>query len=432
MNVLIIGSGGREHALCWKIFQSLNVEKIFCAPGNGGTAQIATNVDIKANDIIGLRDFAVKNKIKLTIVGPEDPLVLGIVDEFEKVGLKIIGPDKAAAILEGSKVFMKRLLAANKIPTAPFIVLNSTEKVAEYLADHSNDSERFPLVIKLDGLAAGKGVGVCKNMKDAEIFLKEIDEGKFGKYSGKIIVEDFLDGQELSYIVLVDKNGNVLPLATSQDHKRRDDNDRGPNTGGMGAYSPAPLATKIMEQRILKEIIYPTLKAMKEAGKSFAGFLYAGLMIVEGNPFVLEFNVRLGDPETQPILVRMKNDLVSILESASKGELDKRKIYWDPRPAVCVVMAAKGYPDGYEKGYVISELDQAEKNGAIVFHAGTKMGEDLLFRNVGGRVLGVTARGKIFQEAIKNAYSAVAKIHCDNLFCRSDIGKRALEKELKK
>lgn len=428
MNVLVVGSGGREHALCLKIAQSPLVKKIFCAPGNGGTAQIATNVDIKANDIMGVRDFALKNKIKLTIVGPEDPLVLGIVDEFEKVGLKIIGPDKAAAILEGSKVFMKRLLAANKIPTASFIVLDNTKEVANRVLSFSNISTTFPLVIKLDGLAAGKGVEVCHNMQEANLFLKEIDEGKFGKYSGKIILEHFLDGQELSYIVLVDKNGNVLPFATSQDHKRRDDNDKGPNTGGMGAYSPAPLATKKMEDRILREIIFPTLKAMKEIGSPFTGFLYAGIMIVEGNPFVLEYNVRLGDPETQVILPRMENDLVSILLSATKGELDKRTIAWDPRPAVCVVMAAKGYPDEYEKGHVIFELDQAEKNGAIVFHAGTKMGEDLLFRNVGGRVLGVTALGKDFQEAIKNAYSAAAKIHCDNLFCRSDIGKKALKK----
>lgn len=437
MNVLVIGSGGREHALCWKILQSSLVEKIFCASGNGGTTQIAINVEIEATDIVGLRRFALENKIDLTIVGPEVPLILGIVDEFEKYGLKIIGPNKAAATLEGLKAFMKRLMDDHGIPTAPFRIFDNTEKAAEYLASIANSKEKFPVVIKMDGPAAGKGARVCGNIKEAMVFLKEINKSnkrKFGKeLSEKIIVEEFLDGQEVSYIVLVDKNGNVLPFATSQDYKRRDNDDMGPNTGGMGAYSPAPIATKKMEDRILREIIFPTLKAMKEAEKPFTGFLYAGIMIVKGKPFVLEFNVRLGDPETQVILPRMENDLISILLSATKGELDKRTIAWNPRPAVCVVMASKGYPEGHEEGFqIFIGIDPMKKDKSIVFHAGTKKMETGLLVTSGGRVLGVTDLGKDFQEAIKKTYDSVGLIDCKNLFYRTDIGKRALENELKK
>lgn len=424
MRVLVTGGGGREHALVWKLSQSSKVSKIFCAPGNAGTGIIATNVYIKATNIDGLKEFALKEKIDLTIVGPEDPLVGGIVDEFTSVGLRIFGPTKSAAVLEGSKVFMKDLCAKYDIPTASYKVFEDHESAKKYLNSH-----KLPIVIKADGLAAGKGVTVCHTLEKALNALKEIfEDRKFGDAGNKVVIEKCLEGEEASYIVLVDKNGNFIPLASSQDHKARDTGDKGPNTGGMGAYSPAPVITVEVERLILGKIIHPTLVAMRKEDRPFSGILYAGLMIKGGKPYVLEFNVRLGDPETQPILARMKSDIVPVILAALDGKLDSVEIEWDERPAVCVVMASKGYPYGYKKGFEIFGIDEAEKSGAIVFHAGTQKGCHGAIETSGGRVLGITAKGNTFREAKNNAYRGVEKIRYDNLFWRNDIADRAINR----
>ena len=427
-SVLIVGSGGREHALAWKIAQSPLVGQIYCAPGNPGTAQVGTNVAIKANDIAGLKQFALENKIDITIVGPEEPLVNGIVDEFQAAGLKIFGPNKAAAQLEGSKVFTKAFMKYHSIPTSDFEKFMTVDACRNFLA-FCNKEDKYPLVIKVDGLAAGKGVCVCHNHKDALDFLQQIEAGKFKGADAVIIVEKFLKGEEASYIAMVDDQGHVLSLASSQDHKARDDGDQGPNTGGMGAYSPAPVITPEVEKKIMKKIIEPVLCYLKARhGIKFTGFLYAGLMIEDGEPYVLEFNVRLGDPETQPILFRMKSDLLKLILAAVNGKLNEEEIQWDPNPAVCVVMASKGYPGDCNKGFVITGIDEAEATGAKVFHAGTILDENSLLRTAGGRVLGVTAGGKDYQEAIDNVYIAAEEIECSNFFCRTDIGHRAIER----
>ena len=423
--ILIIESGGRGHALAWKISQSPLAGEIFCAPGNPGTAQVGTNVAINVNDIAGLKKFALEKKIDITIVGPEEPLVNGIVDEFQAAGLKIFGPNKAAAHLEGSKLFAKAFMREVGIPTAPFEAFMDVRSAREYLAKRKT----FPVVIKVDGLAAGKGVAVCKNMVKAEEFLKEIENGKFKSAASAIIIEDFLKGEEASYIVTVDAYGHVVSLASSQDHKARDDNDQGPNTGGMGAYSPAPVITPEVEKKIMDKIIIPALYYLRtKRNIKFTGFLYAGLMIKDGEPSVLEFNVRLGDPETQPILYRMKSDLLELILAALEGTLDKEEIQWDLNPAVCIVAASIGYPDDYEKGFIIEGIDEAEATGAKIFHAGTTIDKNGLLRTAGGRVLGVTAGGENYQTAIDNAYNALEWIDCENLFNRKDIAQRAINR----
>jgi len=426
MKVLVIGSGGREHSLVEKIFNSSLVDKVFCAPGNAGTDECGTNVPIPANDIKGLVAFAKKEKIDLTVVGPEDPLVHGIVDEFQKNGLKIFGPNKKAAQLEGSKIFTKRLLEKYGIPTAKYQKSYSLYPATKCIMQHD-----YPLVIKADGLAAGKGVYICNNFEDAFKALYELMiEKKFGDAGTEIIIEDFLKGEEASCIYFVDYNGNILPLASSQDHKAVGDGDTGPNTGGMGAYSPAPVITKELEKRIMEEIIRPTVKAMATEGCPYTGVLYAGLMIDSaGNPKVLEYNARMGDPETQPLMMRMNSDLVPILLTALDGKLDECKVDWTPYVALCVVMAAKGYPGSYEKGFRIDELFNAGKD-AHIHQAGTTLDGHSHTVSSGGRVLNVTALSKTYLGAQQKAYKAIEKINSDGkLFCRNDIGYRAINRE---
>lgn len=426
MKVLIIGGGGREASLARKVSESLLVEQVFCAPGNAGTSEFATNVPIAANNITELCAFAKQERIDLAIVGPEEPLVLRIVNEFERAGLKIFGPRANAAILEGSKVFMKHLLRNYGIPTARYAVFTDSGAAIEYAR-----TQDFPLVVKADGLAAGKGVVPCANLAEAKRVIREmLDDRKFGDAGERIIIEEFLTGEEASYMVIVDRDGYVLPLATSQDHKRVGDGDQGLNTGGMGAYSPAPVVTPEVEERILRDIIHPTVRAMIEWERPFTGFLYAGLMIdAEGNPRVLEYNVRMGDPETQPISARLKSDLVPILLAALDGTLDQYGLEWDPRPAVCVVMAAEGYPGPYAKGFPIDGIAEAEQTGARVDHAGTAFNESGELVSNGGRVLGVTALGDTFLKAQQAAYRAIRYITSHGtLFYRTDIAHRAIDR----
>ena len=422
MKVLVVGSGGREHAITWKISKSPLVDDIFIAPGNGGTQNLGTNVNIKANEIDKLLKFAKENRIDLTIVGPEDPLVNGITDLFRENGLKIFGPDKKGAQLEGSKIFTKELLIENHIPTAEYMEFSDYDNAKKYI-----EEKGVPIVIKADGLAAGKGVTVALSFEEAENALRDIFiNKKFGTAGEKLIIEEFLQGEEASYIVFTDGK-NILPLASSQDHKRIYDNDKGPNTGGMGAYSPAPVIDKKMENKILKEIIEPTVKGMSIKGMPYQGILYAGIMVTEKGPKILEYNVRLGDPEAQPLLFRMKTDLVEIIIKLLEGKLDEVKIEWDNRPAVCIVMASGGYPGSYEKGKIISGIEEAQSDkNVFVFHAGTKFENGKLLTN-GGRVLGVTAMGKDIPDAIQNAYNAVKKIHWEGAYYRTDIGKKALK-----
>ena len=429
MKVLIIGSGGREHALARKVKESPLVKEVFCAPGNGGTAKIATNVAIEANDIAGLKKFALEKVIDLTVVGPENPLVLGIVDEFDAASLKIIGPRKDAARLEGSKIKTREVL--DEVTKAIGIKIQPKYWVFSEVGAagaFTRDLDMYPIVIKADGLAGGKGAMVCHGPKDVNIALRRVESGEFGKAAERFLVEEFLEGEEASYIVAVDKNGNILPLASSQDHKAIYDGDKGPNTGGMGAYSPAPVLTPEVEKRVLERIVKPTIKLMADRGTPFFGFLYVGLMIDRnGNPYVVEFNVRLGDPETQPILARMKTDIVEVLIAADLCALDDVQIDWDPRPAVCVVMAEQGYPGAYETGHVISGIEDAEALGAIVDHAGTvRKGGRLL--TAGGRVLGVTALGDSYTGAINKVYGAVEKISWGSEYYRWDIGQKALNR----
>ncbi|MDD5071168.1 MAG: phosphoribosylamine--glycine ligase [Patescibacteria group bacterium] len=432
MKVLVIGLGGRESSLAREIRKSSLVDRIFCAPGNAGTGQIARNVAIGANEIQKLAEFAQAEAIDLTIVGPEVPLVNGIVDKFTAAGLLIFGPSKKAARLESSKVFTKQLLREIGVPTAEFEVFTDASMAASRIGRCLRNFG-LPIVIKVDGLAAGKGAMVCHTAEEVSAVLVRIKGGEFGPAGKKFLIEKFLPGEEISYIVLVDKNGHILPLATSQDHKTIFDHDSGifpnPNTGGMGAISPSPIVTPELEKLILAEIIRPTIEAMAKKGIPFTGVLYAGLMIDEaGNPSVLEFNCRFGDPETQPILARMRSDLIDVILKALEGNLDKVKIDWDPRPAVCVVMASDGYPGTYEKGYLISGLKEAAKTGSIIDHAGTALDRHGRIITAGGRVLGVTALGDDFQQARTNAYQAVKKISWPGCHFRQDIGWQGFEK----
>ncbi|MFI4954301.1 MAG: phosphoribosylamine--glycine ligase [Gammaproteobacteria bacterium] len=423
MKILIVGNGGREHALAWKVAQSPMVTQVFVAPGNTGTRQESKvlNVAIPATDIAGLKQFAQEKQIDLTIVGPEAPLVAGIVDSFLASGLRCFGPSKAAVQLEASKSFAKEFLQRHHIPTAAYACFTDTEAAYRYI-----DQQTMPIVIKADGLAGGKGVIIAESKQAAHTAIDlMLKEQRFGKAGHQIVIEEFLTGEEASFIVMVDGK-HVLPLATSQDHKRRDDGDQGPNTGGMGAYSPAPVVTDELFKRIMETVIYPTVEGMIAEGRPYTGFLYAGVMITpEGIPKVLEYNCRLGDPETQPIMLRLQSDLVEICLSALNGELDKCQIAWDPRPALGVVMAAEGYPDSPRIRDVIYGLDIPDSEDCKVFHAGTNLAGNQIETN-GGRVLCVTAKGATIHDAQKRAYQRISQIHWTGSFYRSDIGHRAL------
>jgi phosphoribosylamine--glycine ligase len=426
MKVLVIGGGGREHALAWKLSQSPQCEQVFVAPGNPGTANEPgmQNVPIAVEAIDELVFFAQKNAIDLTIIGPEIPLVLGIVDAFELAGLRCFGPTQAAAQLEASKSFTKDFLARHQIPTAAYQVFTEIAPAVAYIKEQG-----APIVIKADGLAAGKGVIVAFTEAEAIAAVEDMLAGnKFGDAGSRVVVEEFMTGEEASFIVMVDGE-NVLPLATSQDHKARDNGDKGPNTGGMGAYSPAPVVTDIVFDRIMNEIIYPTVQGMAADGRPYTGFLYAGVMIDEaGAPKVVEFNCRFGDPETQPIMLRLKSDLVELCFAALEKRLDKITADWDPRAAIGVVMAAGGYPDDYRKGDVIKGLDAIDADLAKVFHAGTRQrGNDIVTN--GGRVLCVTALGDSVLQAQQKAYQAVAKIDWQDAYYRIDIAYRAVARE---
>ena len=424
MNILVVGSGGREHALAWKLAQSKRVDKIFCAPGNAGIASLAECVDIKASDVDGLLTFALENGIDMTVVGPEDSLTRGIVDRFTAKGLKIFGPDSKAAILEGSKVFTKNLMEKYGIPSGFFKVFSDRDKAMAYL-----DEINTPLVVKADGLAAGKGVIVAQTKEEAQEAVDLIMSDKaFGEAGNTVVIEEFLSGEEASFIAFTDGK-TVLPLPTSQDHKAVYEGDKGPNTGGMGAYSPAPVVTPELHKQVMDEVMLPTVKAMEAEGRPYKGMLYAGLMIEDGKARVLEFNCRFGDPEAQPLLMRLKSDLVDIFEAIIDDKLSEITLDIDPRPTVCVVMASGGYPAGYEKGKVISGLDKAaEVDGVYVFHAGTADDQGD-FVNVGGRVLGVTAIGDTLKGAIDSAYKAVDLITWENCYYRRDIGEKAMNRD---
>lgn len=424
MKVLVIGSGGREHALVWKICQSPKVEKVFCAPGNAGIGEIAELVTIDADRIHKLADFAEKQKIDLTVVGPELPLTLGVADLFEKRGLRIFGPNREAAKLEGSKAFTKEILKENGIPTASFEIFSDAASAKKYL-----DELVPPYVVKVDGLAAGKGVLICPTRKEAETAIDDILVRKvFGSAGDKLVVEEFLEGEEASFMALTDGE-HILPLASSQDHKRVFDDDQGPNTGGMGAYSPAPIITSKVHRRILEDVLRPLLLGLKKKGICYRGVIYAGLMITEGAPKVLEFNCRFGDPECQPIMMLLKSDLISILEATVDERLEQAKTEWHEGAAVCVVLSAQGYPGSYERGKEISGLEKLKDwDSGFVFHAGTVKKGGRWFTS-GGRVLGVTASGKNIEEAVKEAYGAVGQIRWEGMHYRKDIARRALERE---
>ncbi|WP_336916485.1 phosphoribosylamine--glycine ligase [Vibrio cholerae] len=426
MQVLIIGSGGREHALAWKVAQNPQVDTIYVAPGNAGTAleHKVQNVNIGITDIPALVAFAQDKAIELTIVGPEAPLVIGVVDAFRAAGLPIFGPTQGAAQLEGSKAFTKDFLARHNIPTAAYANFTEIEPALAYVREKG-----APIVVKADGLAAGKGVIVAMTLQEAEDAIQDMLAGNaFGSAGSRVVVEEFLDGEEASFIVMVDGE-NVLPMATSQDHKRVGDADTGPNTGGMGAYSPAPVVTQDVHDRVMREVIYPTVRGMAAEGNTYTGFLYAGLMIDStGAPKVIEYNCRFGDPETQPIMMRLQSDLIELCQAAIAGKLDQVESKWDPRASIGVVLAAGGYPGDYAKGEVISGLPTQESAGQKVFHAGTETQGDQVVTN-GGRVLCATALGNTVLEAQQRAYQLADQIHWNGMFCRRDIGYRAIARE---
>jgi phosphoribosylamine--glycine ligase len=426
MKILVIGSGGREHALAWRLKQSPSVSEVVVAPGNAGTAREAgvRNADIAVTDIDGLLTLAIDEDIALTVVGPEAALAAGVVDRFRAAGLRCFGATRIAAQLESSKAFAKDFLARHNIPTAHYAVFAELEPALAHVRKHG-----APIVIKADGLAAGKGVVVALTLADAEQALRDmLGAHAFGDASARVVIEEFLEGEEASYIVMSDGR-HVLPLATSQDHKRRDEGDLGPNTGGMGAYSPAPVVTAAVEQRILDEVIHPTIAGMAAEGAPFGGFLYAGLMIdASGAPKVIEFNARLGDPETQPILLRLQSDLVELIEAALDGRLDAATVAWDPRPALGVVVAAAGYPGKVRSGDAIDGLDAPTGDDAKVFHAGTRLDDEGRVVTAGGRVLAVCALGADIAAARERAYAVARAIHFDGAFYRRDIGHRALHR----
>ena len=427
MDILIIGSGGREHALAWKAAQSSLADTIYVAPGNAGTAlePRMQNVDIAADDIEALKRFALEKSIGLTIVGPEAPLVAGLVDAFIAAGLPCFGPGKQAAQLEGSKSFAKDFMARHGIPTAEYQVFSEVEPALAYIAEKG-----APIVVKADGLAAGKGVIVAGDQASAEAAVRDMLAGNaFGEAGHRVVIEEYLEGEEASFIVMADGR-HVLPMATSQDHKRVGDGDTGPNTGGMGAYSPARVVTPEVHRRIMQEVIEPTVAGMAKDGRPYVGFLYAGLMITpEGAPKVIEFNCRFGDPETQPIMLRMQSDLVKHCLAALDGRLDQEETAWDPRASLGVVLAAGGYPGNYTKGLPISGLPTEEEPDRKVFHAGTALNPEGVVVTNGGRVLCVTALGESVRQARDRAYELAGQIHWDGMFYRKDIGFRAIHRE---
>ncbi len=419
MRVLVIGSGGREHALVWKIKQSPKVEKIFCAPGNAGTSEFADNIPIAADDIEGLLQFAMKKEIGLTVVGPEQPLVMGIVDRFEIKGLRIFGPSASAAELEGSKSFSKDIMQKYGLPTAEYKIFTSAESATKYI-----QAKNCPLVVKADGLAAGKGVLLCRSSREALVAVDTIMRQRlFGEAGDQIVVEEFLEGQEISVLAFSDGK-TVLLMDSAQDHKAVYDGDIGPNTGGMGAYSPAPVFTEIMQQKARDKIMLPMVRAMQQEGRTYKGILYAGLMLTKTGPQILEFNARFGDPETQPLMVRMDTDIIPLFEACIDGSLDQCQVNWKNKSSVCVVMTAEGYPGTYQKGEIISGLQSANSTPeVVVFHAGTKEQDGKVLTN-GGRVLGVTATGGNTESAIQRVYDAVSKVNWRGVHYRKDIGSR--------
>jgi phosphoribosylamine--glycine ligase len=425
MNVLIIGNGGREHALAWKVAQSSRVKKIFVAPGNAGTAlePRVSNVDIAVDDVPALVKFAQTNKVDLTIVGPEAPLVIGVVDAFQAAGLRCFGPSKLCARLEGSKAFTKDFLKANRIPTAAYATFTQATFDEQWVL-----AQRAPLVVKADGLAAGKGVIICATQQEAVQAVQEMFAGQFGKAGSLVVVEEFLEGEEASFIVMVDGK-NILPLATSQDHKRLLDADQGPNTGGMGAYSPAPVVTPEIHNRIMREVIEPTVRGLIDMGTPYTGFLYAGVMVApDGTPNVLEFNCRFGDPETQPIMMRLQSDLTLLCEAALDGKLDQVTAAWIPQAALGIVLAAGNYPETPRKGDAISGLERAGKLPGKVFHAGTQLQGNTVITN-GGRVLCAVGIGDTVKAAQTQAYALADAITWEGVQYRRDIGYRAIERE---
>ncbi|MBP7088527.1 MAG: phosphoribosylamine--glycine ligase [Candidatus Omnitrophica bacterium] len=421
MRVLVIGSGGREHCLAWKISQSSRVDKIYCAPGNGGISLIAENVNISATDIKGLLEFAIKNNIDLTVVGPETPLVAGIVDEFELEGLPVFGPSKDLALLEGSKVFAKELMHKYGIPTADFKVFDDARQAKEYIAN-----KKMPLVVKADGLAAGKGVMVCGSLKEAQQAIDAIMVEKQFKDAGrKVVIEDYLKGEEVSLLAFIDGK-TVIPLVSSQDYKRIYDKDKGPNTGGMGAYSPVPLVNKSISDVIREKIFIPLINGLYQEGKIYKGILYAGLMVKDNEPYVLEFNTRFGDPETQVILPKLESDLVDIMVKTIEGNLEEVELKWDKKFSLGVVLASGGYPGNYEKDKIIKGLDNLDGSKKIfTFHAGTRI-QNGNFVTDGGRVLNIVGLGDTIKQARDNVYSAINNIEFEGMYYRKDIGSKLL------
>lgn len=423
MNILVIGSGGREHALCWKIAQSPMIDTLYCAPGNGGIADVATCVALNPTDIAGVISFCNEMAIDFVVVGPEDPLVSGLVDALTEKGILAFGPSAGAAQLEGSKGFTKDVCAKYNIPTAAYGRFDNAADAKRYVTEQG-----APIVVKADGLAAGKGVILAQSVAEAHTAIDDMFDGAFGKAGAEVVVEEFLTGEEASFFVLCDGR-NTLPLATAQDHKAVGERDTGPNTGGMGAYSPAPVMTDEMCQRVMDEIIDPTVKAMADMGHPFRGVFFAGLMITSDGPKLIEYNVRFGDPECQVLMSRMTSDFVPLLLASAKGELDSASVQWSDNAALTVVMASKGYPGAYNKGEELSGLKASErKTGATIFHAGTKLEEGILVAN-GGRVLNITAQGQTVTDAQKIAYDAVDMINWPGGFCRRDIGWRAVARE---
>ncbi len=424
MNILLIGSGGREHALAWKIARSPRTSTLFVAPGNAGICEEAECVSLDVADHASVIDFCKRNDVRLVAVGPEAPLVAGLADALAEEGIAVFGPRRGAARLEGSKSFTKDICRRYGIPTAGYAVFEDADSALAHLREKG-----APIVVKADGLAAGKGVIVATDMETAETAIRDIFGGAFGAAGAKVVLEEMLVGEEASFFAVCDGR-TALPLATAQDHKRAFDGDRGPNTGGMGAYTPAPVMTGEMCDRVMERIILPTMKAMEEAGCPFTGVLYAGLMITESGPQLIEYNVRFGDPECQPLMMRLETDLVDLMEAAARGDLAGGAVEWSDRAALTVVMAAKGYPGSYEKGTVIEGLERAEEDPLVkVFHAGTARGDGGELLAVGGRVLNVTALGDTITEAQRRAYDAVAKIDWPEGFYRKDIGWRAVERE---
>jgi len=419
MKVGIIGSGGREHALCLSIKKSPRVNKIYCFPGNAGTSDIAENIEIDFSDLNRIKEFSIKNKISLLIVGPEKPLVDGIVDFFKNTEINIFGPDKISSQLEGSKIFTKKICEKHNIPTAKFGIFENANGAISFL-----DKTQFPLVVKADGLASGKGVYICENKDDANLAIKEVFDGKFG-LAKNILIEEFLVGEEMSYFIITDGK-EIKNFETAQDHKRVLENDKGSNTGGMGAYSPSRLINKKLEQKILTKIIKPTIKALEEMGSNYRGFLYAGLMIVNKEPFLIEYNVRMGDPECQTILPKLKTDLLEIIEACCDGNLKNLKIEWFNQKSLCVVLCSKGYPDKYNKDILIENLDKLNLDeGDFLYHAGTKKNNNKIYSN-GGRVINFVSLSSSFKESRSKIFNHIDRLNWGGGFFRKDIGHKVI------